>query len=163
MKIVKWFAEDEVKGSIDIWLEKFDNESLDGAKDAALFYKALSEATVLSAESDDDDKMELAEIIEDDMEEYGSLAYFMEVRGHPEKVITYMSPDDSKIGLWEGDYEPLPDANQNVYMEMTPECSLKIINGDPNTDAEFFAGDLTVKGPLKLATKPRDWIGAFFD
>jgi len=163
MKIVKWFNEDEVKGSIDEWLKKFDSDSLDGAKDALLFYKAIGEAIVLSKQSDDDDKKELSEIIGDDIEEYGSLAYFIEIRGHPEKIVMTMKPDEMKIGLWEGDYEPLPDCKQNVYMEMTPACSLKILKGNPNTDAEFFAGDLTVKGPLKLATKPRDWIAAYFD
>ncbi|MBD3349989.1 MAG: hypothetical protein GF364_00705 [Candidatus Lokiarchaeota archaeon] len=163
MKVTKWLAEEEVEGSIEKWLPKFDDESQDGANDALLFYKALSEAVVKSKESDDDDKMELAEIIEDDIEEYGSLAYFIEVRGTDNKVLMTMTEDEMKLGIWEGDYEPLPDFSQNVYMEMTPACSLKIMNGDPNTDAEFFAGDLTVKGPLKLATKPRDWIGAFFD
>ncbi|MHA1340236.1 MAG: SCP2 sterol-binding domain-containing protein [Promethearchaeota archaeon] len=163
MKITKWFSEDEIKGSIEKWLKKFDSDSLDGAKDALLYYMALGEAIALSKESDDEDKQELAEIIEDDIEEYESLAYFIEVRGHPEKIVMTMKEDEMKIGLWEGEYEPLPDYKQNVYMEMTPECSLKILKGDPNTDAEFFAGDLTVKGPLKLATKPRDWIAAFFD
>ncbi|MHA1395996.1 MAG: hypothetical protein ACTSRZ_21035 [Promethearchaeota archaeon] len=163
MKIVKWFEEDEVKGSVEEFVKKFDAGTLDGSKDFVLFQKALAEATVLSKESDDEDKQELGEIIDDDIEEYESLAYFLEVRGNPEKIVTVMKEDESKIGLWEGEYEPLPDVKQNVYMEMTPECSLKIMNGDPNTDAEFFAGDLTVKGPLKLATKPRDWIAAFFD
>jgi len=163
MKIVKWFTEDEVKGSLDQFVKKFDEGSLDGSKDFVLFQKALAEATVLSKMSDDEDKKELSEIIDDDVEEYESLAYFMEIRGNPEKVVTVMKADESKIGLWEGDYEPLPDCKQNVYMEMTPACGLKIMNGNPNTDAEFFAGDLTVKGPLKLATKPRDWIAAFFD
>lgn len=163
MKVTKWLEEDEVKGSIPKFVEKFDADSLDGAADALLFYKALSEAVVGSKESDDDLKMELAEIIEDDVEEYGSLAYFMEVRGHEPKVLFTMDEDEMKIGTWEGEYEAMDGVKQNVYMEMTPDCSAKIMNGDPNTDAEFFAGDLTVDGPIKLATKPRDWIAAFFD
>lgn len=163
MKVEKWYSESEIKGSVDAWLKKFDAGTLDGAADMPLFYKAIQEATMLSKETDDDDKKELAEIISDDLEEYGKLAYFIEVRGFPTKLIMVMDPKDPKIGEWSGAYEPLADAKQNVYMEMTPKCSLKILNGDPNTDAEFFAGDLTVKGPLKLATKPRDWIGAFFE
>ncbi|MHA1820224.1 MAG: hypothetical protein ACTSU2_11820 [Promethearchaeota archaeon] len=161
---IKWFSEDEVKGSLDEFVKKFDAKSLDGAKDSVLFYKAMGEAMALSAESDDEDKQELAEIISDDIEEYGSLAYFTQVRGHPDQnVVMLLTEDEKKMGTWSGEYEPLPDAKQNVFMEMTPECSAKIMYGNPNTDAEFFAGDLTVKGPIKLATKPRDWIEAFYE
>lgn len=164
MKVIKWFTEDDLKGSMDAWLKKFDDKSIDGTKDTVLFYKALSEGIPVSENNDDEDKQEYAEIINDDIEEYTSLAYFVEVRGCPDqKTIMILKEDEKKLGLWEGDYEPLPDIKQNVYMEMTPKCSEKIIYGNPNTDAEFFSGDLTVKGPLKLATKPRDWVGAFFE
>ena len=40
---------------------------------------------------------------------------------------------------------------------------LQLMKGNPNTDAQFFSGDLTVKGSLKLATKPREWIYSFMD
>lgn len=164
MPVTKWFTKDELKGSIEEYVKKFDEKSLDGSKDALLFYKAMSEATLLSYQSDDEDKQELSEIIQDDVEEYGSLCYWTEIRGNPEKIVMVLNtPEDSKLGIWEGDYEPDPSVKQNVYMEMTPDCSKKIIYGNPNTDAEFFAGDLTVKGPLKLATKPRGWIEAFFE
>lgn len=164
MKITKWYDESEAVGYIDRFLEKFDAGTLDGAEDAFLFYGAMSEGMLKSEESDDDLEQEYAEIINDDIEEYGSLAYYFEVRGHPEtKSLFVLTADEKKVGTWEGDYEPLPNINHHIYMDMEPEVSLKIMKGDPNTDADFFAGDLTVDGPLKLAVKPRDWIVVFFD
>ncbi|MBD3352378.1 MAG: hypothetical protein GF364_12900 [Candidatus Lokiarchaeota archaeon] len=164
MKITKWFSEDEAEGYIESFLKKFDAKTLDGVEDVITFYGAMGEGLLKSEASDDEDKREYAEIIQDDVEEYESLAYYFEVRGHPEtKACFVLTPEEKKVGLWEGEYEPLPDINNNVYMDMEPEVSKKIMYGDPNTDPDFFAGDLTVKGPLKLAVKPRDWIAAFFD
>ncbi|MHA1339733.1 MAG: hypothetical protein ACTSRZ_06265 [Promethearchaeota archaeon] len=164
MKIIKWFDESEAEGYIDEFIKKFDSNSLDPVKDAILFYGAMSEAMLKSEKSEDEDKKEYSEIINDDIEEYESLAYAFEIRGHPEtKAVFVLTKDEKKVGLWEGEYEPLPDVKNNVYMEMKPEVNLKIMYGDPNTDPDFFAGDLTVKGPLKLAVKPRDWIDAFFE
>jgi hypothetical protein len=162
--VIKWFTPDQIKGSVPAYLKKFDSKSVNGSKDTLLFYKALSEAMMLSEKSTDDDKKEYAEIINDDVEEYGSLAYFISVRGAPDQsTIMVMKPGEKKLGTWTGTFEPLADCKQNVYMDMTPQCSEKICYGNPNTDAEFFSGALTVKGPLKLATKPRSWIGAFFE
>jgi hypothetical protein len=164
MPVTKWFTPEDVKGKNDEYLAKFDAKSVDGTKDTVLFYLAFSEALIMSEASDDEDKQELAEIIGDDVEEYESLAYFIEVRGAADqKVCMLLTPDEKKIGLWEGEFAAMPEAKQNVYMEMTPACSEKIAYGDPNTDAEFFKGDLTVKGPLKLASKPRSWIEAYFE
>lgn len=164
MKITKWFDESEAEGYIDRFLEKFDAGTLDGADDAILFYGAMSEALLRSESSDDEMEQEYAEIINDDIEEYGSLAYYFEIRGHPEqKACFVLTPKEKKVGLWEGEYEPLPDIQHHVYMEMEPEVNLKIMKGDPNTDSDFFSGDLTVDGPVKLAVKPRDWIVVFFD
>lgn len=164
MKITKWFEESEAVGYIEKFVKKFDEKSLDPVEDAILFYGAMSEAMLKSEKSDDDDEKEYSEIIKDDIEEYGSMAYAFEIRGFPQtKALFVLTPTEKKVGLWEGNYEPLPDIKQNVYMEMKPEVNRKIMYGDPNTDPDFFAGDLTVKGPLKLAVKPRDWISAFFD
>ena len=164
MAITKWFTEDDMKGKNAEYLAKYDAKSVKGGEDTVLFYLGFSEALALSMASDDEDKQELAEIISDDVEEYESLAYFIEIRGAPnQKICMLLTGDDKKIGLWEGDFEALPEAKQNIYMEMTPACGEKIAYGNPNTDAEFFKGDLTVKGPLKLATKPRSWIEAYFE
>jgi len=161
---ITWLTPDQIKGSVEEYLKSFDAKSVNGSKHTLLFYKALSEAMIRSEESDDDDKKEYAEIINDDVEEYSSLAYFISVRGAPDQnTVMVMKPGEKKLGTWTGTYEALPDVKQNVYMDMTPQCSEKICYGNPNTDAEFFSGALTVKGPLKLATKPRSWIGAFFE
>ncbi|MHA1731536.1 MAG: SCP2 sterol-binding domain-containing protein [Promethearchaeota archaeon] len=167
MEIVKWFSEDDVKGSVDEFVKKFDDGSLTGA-DATLFFKAMAEAGKISLETDDEDKQEYAEILADDIEEYESLAYCTEVRGDDNaKFIQVMTEDEQKLGIYSGAYDendPLLAPYKNkVWMDMTPDTMLQIMRGNPNTDAQFFSGDLAVKGSLKLATKPREWIYAFFD
>ena len=166
MPITKWFTDDDLKGKNAEYLAKYDAKTVDGAKDTVLFYLGFSEAAKLSQASDDEDKQELYEILADDVEEYESLAYFIEIRGAPDqKCCMIMKGEENKIGLWEGDFDAAmaEGSKQVVYMEMTPACGEKIAYGNPNTDAEFFKGDLTVKGPLKLATKPRSWIEAYFE
>lgn len=163
MKIVKWYSEAELKGSVDKFIKKYDSKDLDGAKDAELFFLALAEAIKLSKETDDDDKKDLWENLETDIEEYTSLAYFIEIRSTSYKFVMVMKDNDMKIGLYEGAYEPMADCKNNIWMDWTPACQLKIMKGNPNTDAEFFSGALTVKGSLKLATKPRQWIYDFYD
>ncbi len=166
IKVTKWFSDDELKGTIDEYVKKFDDESLKG-QDAVLFFKAMAEAGKISLSTDDEDKQEYAEILADDIEEYESLVYCTEVRGTDIKLIQAMSEEEQKLGMFEGDYDEgdaaIADYKNKVYMEMTPETMLQIMRGNPNTDAQFFSGDLTVKGSLKLATKPREWIYAFFD
>lgn len=79
MKVEKWYVEQDIKGSINTWLKKFDVGTLDGAKDMPLFYKAIMEATMESKNSSDDYKKELAELIGDDLENYGTLACYRSV------------------------------------------------------------------------------------
>ncbi|HMF32206.1 MAG TPA: SCP2 sterol-binding domain-containing protein, partial [Candidatus Lokiarchaeia archaeon] len=163
-EITKWVDESELEGSIDAYVAKFDDGSLDGSADFVLFFKAMAEAGKKSGESEDEDKKEYAEIMRDDVEEYESLAYFTEVRGVDEKLVQILTPDVNKLGFWEGTYDEAPSEvdgtpiKNAVFMEMTPETMMQLMKGNPNTDAQFFSGDLTVKGSLKLATKPREWI-----
>jgi hypothetical protein len=169
VSIVRWLDDSEIDGSIDAFVAKYDDGSLDGAADLLLFYKAMMEAGKKSGESDDEDKKELSEIMKDDIEEYESLAYFSEIRGSDEKTVQVLLPDSQKLGIWEGTYDEAPadvdgtPVKNCVFMEMTPETMMQIMKGNPNTDAQFFSGDLTVKGSLKLATKPREWIYSFMD
>ena len=140
MPVTKWFTEAEMAGKNAEYLAKYDAKSVNGAEDTVLFYLAFSEAAKLSEASDDEDKQELAEIIADDIEEYESLAYFIEIRGAPsQKCVMILKADEQKIGLWEGDYDEAmaEGAKQTVYMEMTPACGEKIAYGNPNTDAAF--------------------------
>lgn len=167
--IVRWFDDSEYEGAIDQFLEKFDAGTLDGTADFGLFIRAMIQARKQSEESDDEDKKELSEIMKDDIEEYECLVYFFEVRGTEEKIIQVLTPDVNKSGIWEGDYDEVPSeidgmAVKNVsYMEATPDTWLQGMKGNPNMDAQFFAGDLTVKGTMKLVTKTREWIYSFMD
>jgi hypothetical protein len=161
MNIVKEFSPEEVKGAVDKYLAKYDAKQLDGVKDAELFFQAMGEAIELSKNSDDEDKQELWENLETDIEEYQSLAYFIEIRNGP-RIWMKITEEGMKMGLYEGTYEPFADIKNNVWMDWTAGTQLQIMNGNPNTDAQFFSGDLTLKGSLKLATKPRQWIYDFF-
>ncbi|OLS14036.1 MAG: hypothetical protein RBG13Loki_2351 [Promethearchaeota archaeon CR_4] len=169
IKVVKWFTEANLKGKVDEFVKKFEAGTLKGDEDYPLFYMAMQEAIILAQTAEDDDKKELYEIVSDDIEEYQSLAYFMEVRGWKEKLVMVLTPQGRKIGIWEGKYDAAPaevdgtPVKNAVYMEMTPATSLQLMKGNPNTDPAFFSGDLTVKGALKLATKPREWIYAFME
>jgi hypothetical protein len=161
MKIEKTFTEDECKGSIDKFLAKYDKKDLNGIADAELFFKAMAEAIFLSKTSDDEDKQEMWENIENDIEEYSSLAYLIEIRGGP-KIWMKMTEDGMSMGTYTGDWEPFADIKNNVWMDWTGATQEQIMKGNPNTDAQFFSGDLKLKGSLKLATKPRQWIYDFF-
>jgi hypothetical protein len=173
MKIVKWFEKEEEMtkvSPIEQFLKKFDSNSLDPTKDNVLFYMAMSEATLRSQETDDEDKKELWEEMADDIEEYQSLAYFTEIRGvDDQKTVMVLTPEEQKFGLWEGAYDAgeareIAAGVKNItYMEMLPKTALKIMTGDPNTDADYMKGDLTVKGTINLAVKPRNWIAMFFE
>ena len=162
MKIVKEFAEADIKGAIEKFLVKYDKKDLDGIKDAELFFMAMGEAFAQSKVSDDDDKKELWETLADDIEEFTSLAYFIEIRGGP-KIWMKINDEGMKMGLYEGDYEPFADVKNNTWMDWTPATQLQIMTGNPNTDKQFFSGDLKLKGAIKLATKPRQWIYSFFE
>ena len=162
VNITKYFNEAELKGAVDAFVKKYQSGDIDGNADAIGFYKAMCEAYFLSKNNDDDDKKEYAETLDDDIEEYTSLAYAIEIRGGV-KVALLMKTGEFKFGLWDGPYKEVAGYKQNVYMEMTPGTNAQIMKGNPNTDAQFFSGDLTVKGPLKLAVKPREWIYAFFE
>jgi len=165
MEIVKWFTADEMKAAVDEYVKKFDAGALEGVADAELFFKAIVGAAYLSKESDDEDKQEYWENLESDLEEYESLGYFIEVRGSPKKFILKFTPEEQGLALYSGDHDPamIQPVKHVVWMDWTSACQLKIMKGNPNTDAEFFSGDCKVDGSLKLASKPRAWIYDFFD
>jgi len=165
MEIVKWYTVDEMKSAIDEFVKKFDDGTLDGVGDAELFFKAIVGAAYASKESDDEDKQEYWENLESDLEEYESLGYFIEVRGTEKKFILKFTPKEQKLALYSGDYDPkaIEPVKHVIWMDWTAPTQLKIMKGNPNTDAEFFSGDCKVDGSLKLASKPRSWIYDFFD
>ena len=167
MEIIKWFTVDEMKAAIAEYVIKFDAGTLDGVGDAVFFFKSVVGAIFASKESDDEDKQEYWENLESDLEEYESLGYFIEVRGSdpPKNFIMKFTPEAQKLALYSGKHDEamIQPVKHVVWMDWTPACQLKIMKGNPNTDAEFFSGDCKVLGSLKLASKPRAWIYDFFD
>ncbi|QEE16550.1 hypothetical protein DSAG12_02380 [Promethearchaeum syntrophicum] len=165
MEITKWFTPEEMISAIDEYVKKFDTGTFDGTLDAEVFFKAIVGAALASKKSDDEDKQEYWENLESDLEEYESLAYFIEVRGSEKKFILKFTPEEQKLAMYTGTYDPaaVQPVKHVIWMDWTPACQLKIMKGNPNTDAEFFSGDCKVDGSLKLASKPRAWIYDFFD
>ncbi len=173
MELVKWLdKEEEMKNESPIkqFLEKYDAGTLDASKDTVLFYKSMSEAVLLSQESDDEDKQELWEEISQDIEEHDGLAYFTSIRGcEDQNTGMVMTEDEQKFCIWKGEYDPkvaselAKPVRQITYMDMDQDTGLKIIKGDPNTDADFMQGKLKVVGQIPLAVKPRFWIELFFE
>ncbi len=167
MKVTKWISKEECISAIAEYLKKFDEKTFT-IDDADLFYRALYGATYNSQdEKDDEDKMELWENMAEDIEEFESLGYAIEVRGTEHKFLMKLSAESQILGLYEGKYseeeaKELLGTKHIVWMDWTPACQLKIMYGDPNTDAEFFSGDCKVEGPIKLASKPRQWIYDLF-
>ncbi len=167
MKITNWLTEDECKAAIGQYLEKYDNKTLE-ATDAHLFFKSLFGGIYSSkVEEEDEDKQELWENMSDDIEEFESLGYFIEVRDINQNYVFILNETEQKIGTYEGEYNEeearvLIGTKYVTWMDWTPACQLKIMKGNPNTDPEFFSGDCTVKGSLKLGAKPRQWIYDLF-
>ncbi len=90
------------------------------------------------------------------------MAYFIEIRDTDLKLVMKMTEGSFEMGKYDGEYEPFSDIKNNIWMDWTPSTQMQIMKGNPNTDAQFFSGDLTVKGSIKLATKPRQWIYDFY-
>lgn len=170
MKITKWFTKEECIAAMKSFPSRFEAKDLDGLKDAVYYFLASSGCILTSKEADeDDDKYELWENLADNLEEYESIAYFIEIRaeGGP-KIAMYLSEEEQKIGLWEGEWDKevaktVIDAKNHVWMDWVPSCQLQIMMGNPNTDAQFFSGELKVDGSLKLASMPRQLGYDFFE
>jgi hypothetical protein len=163
MEIVKWFTPEECKAAMPMYVKKYDSKQLDGVKDSEIFFKGMIGAMLDSKDNSDEDKKEMWENLETDIEEYSSLAYFIEIRGTDKKFIMKLTAKEQKVGMYKGTYEPYADVKNNIWMDWTPATQLQIMKGNPNTDAQFFSGELTVKGSLKLASKPRQWIYDYFE
>ncbi|WP_457558161.1 hypothetical protein [Candidatus Harpocratesius sp.] len=170
MKITKWFSKEECLEAMKQFPSRFESKDLDGLKDAVFYFQATFGTIYSSKEMDeDDDKYELWENLADNLEEYESIAYFIEIRaeGGP-KIIFYLSEDEQKIGLWEGEWDKEAakeaiEAKNYVWMDWVPSCQLQIMMGNPNTDAQFFSGELKVDGSIKLASMPRQLGYDFFE
>lgn len=159
---VNWYSEDECRANTNAFVSKFDDGSL-SVKDTEVFFKGLFGAIYKSMEEDDEDNQELWENMQEDLEEFDELEYFIDIRGTDIKFVMALTPENIKLGKFTGDYESLNDNRNSTWMDWTPACQVKIMRGNPNTDAEFFSGDCVVKGSTRLASRPRQWIYDFFD
>ncbi|MBN1803308.1 MAG: hypothetical protein JW891_17485 [Candidatus Lokiarchaeota archaeon] len=166
MNITKTYTKEDYIAAIDPYLEKFDNNSLDVENDSTLFFRALFGAIHQSRdETEDDMKMDLWENIQMDIEEFGTIGYFIEIRGKNMKYILRVDPDNLNFVEYEGEHdmncEFLEGCKHKIWMDWVPSVQVNLLRGDPNMSAAFFSGDVKVIGSTKLGAKPRDWIYDF--
>ena len=162
MNITRWYSESELIESIEPFIRKFQAKKITTFDDGALCLKALVGAAILMKGNEDND---LVSFIEDDLEEYGSLAYYHEFRGTSSRYVIGLEHNQYKMGEYSGAYDPkvLNQYKQQIWQDLSLKTILKIANGDPNIDAEFFSGEYKLKGTLKLAMKLRAWFCSFFE
>ena len=155
---IEWV--DSVEGANAAWIEKFKagNFSADNKDDVVLFFKALTEFGQVNED--------YREVVEDALLSYEEISQFYEIRGTDIKIIFMANENEQKVGTFSG---PWKDAHAEgnwknpVSMEMIPEAMKQIMSGNPNTDSFFFAGTLTVDGPIKLAVLGREWIVTYYE
>ncbi len=158
MSNIKWYTKSECVECITPFLSRFDSNVM-SVDDTPLFFKGLFGAIYQSMETDDEMKAELWENMQLDIEEYEELEYHIEIRDTDFKFAMHLTPGEIKLG----EYQEIPESGKNyTWMDWTPACQVKIMKGNPNTDAEFFSGDCTVKGSTRLGSLPRSWIYDFF-
>ncbi|MFX1236381.1 MAG: hypothetical protein ACFE8P_01530, partial [Promethearchaeota archaeon] len=106
MNITKTYTKDDYFAAIEPYLKKFDKDSLDVEKDSTLFLTALFGAIYKSREeTENEEKKDLWENIEMDIEEFGTIGYFLEVRGTPLKYVLRVDPDDLKLAEYDGEHD----------------------------------------------------------
>jgi len=155
---IEWIT--DFTGSNDAWLEKFKSGDFSGDNkdDVVLFFKATMEFQSLN----DDYK----EVVADTILQYGEIAQYYEVRDTDIKLVLVANESGGKIGLYSGNWKDIQEANgwkNPAQMEMIGDAIKQIMAGNPNTDSFFFAGTLTVSGPIKLAIIGREWITSFYE
>ncbi|MBN2153979.1 MAG: hypothetical protein JW839_21155 [Candidatus Lokiarchaeota archaeon] len=160
MADVQWISEDEIKGSNAKWVEKFKAKNFSGSSkdDVILFFKATLEFQKMNED--------YGETVADTILQYGEIAQFYEVRDTDIKLVLVANDKGGKIGTYTGSWKDLQAANNwknPCQMEMVGEAMKQIMSGNPNTDSFFFAGTLTVSGPIKLAVIGREWITSYYE
>ncbi|MHA1679718.1 MAG: hypothetical protein ACTSUE_01840 [Promethearchaeota archaeon] len=162
---VNWIDESTFAGANEKWLAKFKAGDIkgDSKEDIELFFAAMGE---FARKAQEDDDLEYNELIEDAITQYESLAIFLEVRDTPLKYVQYYTEEEQKVGSYTDNWKDIAQelgVKNFVQMEMISDAMKQIMSGNPNTDSFFFAGTLTVDGPIKLAVLPREWIVTYYE
>ncbi len=155
---IEWVT--DFKGANAKWIEKFKAKKFDGKNrdDVVLFFKATMEFQSLNED--------YKETVADTILQYGEIAQYYEVRDTDIKLVLVANDKGGKIGLYKGNWKDLQAKNNwknPCQMEMIDKAIEQIMAGNPNTDSFFFAGTLTVSGPIKLAIIGREWITSYYE
>jgi hypothetical protein len=157
---VKWINEADIKGSNAKWVEKFKAKKFAGSskEDVILFFKATLEFQKMNED--------YGETVADTILQYGEIAQYYEVRDTDIKLVLVANDKGGKIGTYTGNWKDIQAKNNwknPCQMEMIADAMKQIMSGNPNTDSFFFAGTLTVSGPIKLAVIGREWITSYYE
>ena len=158
MANVTWV--EDFSGANEAWLEKFKSEDFSGGNkdDVLLFFKALTEMGMINED--------YREVVEDALIQYEEIAQYYEVRDTDIKVVLIINEEEQKVGVYEGNWKEVQEEGgwkNPCSMEMIPEAMKQIMSGNPNTDSFFFAGTLTVDGPIKLAVLGREFVSTYYE
>ncbi len=165
LKIVKWLP--DAFGSVDIFMKKLTSDTLKGDEDVGLFSLALVEAFKTTQEGSKKETHGYAQHIADDLEQYTNVAYFIEIRGWKDKYLINFTHESQKVGIWTGKFDvPPADLGENqinncVFLEMTPPLMLQAMKGNLNLDTQYFSGDMTASGSVKLTRMFSTWVQEF--
>jgi hypothetical protein len=155
---IQWVT--DFKGSNEKWIAKFKSKSFSGTNkdDVLLFFKAIYEFQSMNED--------YREVVADTILQYGEIAQYYEVRDTDIKIVNVSNDKGGKIGLYKGSWKDIQAKNNwknPCQMEMIGDAIKQIMSGNPNTDSYFFAGTLTVSGPIKLAIIGREWITSYYE
>lgn len=158
MAEIEWIT--DFSGANAKWIQKFKAKDFSGSNkdDVVLFFKATMEFQSLNED--------YKETVADTILQYGEIAQYYEVRDTDIKLVLVANEKGGKIGLYKGNWKDIQAANNwknPCQMEMIGDAMKQIMSGNPNTDSFFFAGTLTVSGPIKLAVIGREWITSYYE
>ncbi len=163
----KWVSDTSIGGTADQFTKKLESGGLKGDEDAALFFKAMIEATKLSQESKKKGQKDFARYIAEDLDQYTDVAYLFEIRGWKEKYVLLFTRESTKLGAWEGKFD-LPPVNIGgikvtncVFFEMTPSKMLETMKGAMEERLPIASGEVTAIGSVRIAQMFREWTQAF--
>jgi hypothetical protein len=161
MKINFW-SEKECKESIGSFIKKYEDESI-SVNDTELFFKTLFGFIYKSKAGDPDENIhELWENIQTDIEEFGSMIFFIEIWESNIKIVFFLEKDRIMAGHFEGIYEPVENFNHSSWISLTPGCQMKMMRGGLIQEPDLTSNDCRINGLVKIVTRPRSWIQDLF-
>jgi len=161
---ISWWSENECLSAIDMgsFFEKYENKTI-SVNDTRLFFKTLFGFIYKSKAGDPNENIrEIWENIQTDIEEFGSMVFFLEVWESDIKIVFLIDKNNILVGEYEGIFEPVENFNHNTWISLTPGCQMKMMRGGLIQEPDLTRNDCRINGLVKIVTRPRSWIQDLF-